>query len=172
MPAPDTRRAALAQTRLQSELWHARQQSAQLCRELRALSTAEPRPAAPRHDLAFLMPGHSLWVWEAYDAPELVPAELEHFLRAHNANAARRPAPPAVAVDAWLAAQRASRAPFERAPQMLQSARSTASAPSSASRPCSMLLSAGPVSRPLASRSDPSFVQTPEFAYIKQNFCI
>lgn len=120
MPAPDTRRAALAQTRLQSELWHARQQSAQLCRELRALSTAEPRPAAPRHDLAFLMPGHSLWVWEAYDAPELAPAELEHFLRAHNANAARRPAPPAVAVDAWLAAQRASRAPFERAPQMLQ----------------------------------------------------
>lgn len=111
MPAPDTRRAALAQTRLQSELWHARQQSAQLCRELRALSTAEPRPAPPRHDLAFLMPGHSLWVWEAYDAPELVPAELEHFLRAHNANAARRPAPPAVAVDAWLAAQRASRAP-------------------------------------------------------------
>lgn len=51
------------------------------------------RKAAPgesgENDLAFLMPGYSLWKWENFDLPELCCSEVEACITWHNFNATR-----------------------------------------------------------------------------------
>ena len=47
--------------------------------------------AAEDEDLAYLMPGYSLWHWEKFDLSDLVGGELEHWLRVHNKNATQPP---------------------------------------------------------------------------------
>jgi hypothetical protein len=54
-------------------------------------------------DLDYLMPQScSLWHWEDYGLPELVSGELEHFLRTHSENAARRHSTASTEIEEWM----------------------------------------------------------------------
>ena len=87
------------------ELWHSESWTEDgLCR----MPCQEPGQDARMEDITaddldYLMPQScSFWRWEEYGLPELVSTELEHFLRTHNENAARRHRPASTDIEHLL----------------------------------------------------------------------